>query len=55
MREEYKELIEKDKEVQYILEDILKLKKTGSECEMRLYWKNGKQYNKKYIVRKLIE
>nr|DAN35407.1 MAG TPA: hypothetical protein [Caudoviricetes sp.] len=54
MEEKYLKIIKEDKEIQYILDDILKLKETGNECEIRLYWKNGKQYNKKYIVKKLI-
>ena len=55
LKEKQLEELLKDKDVIFLLKDILKLKNSKQECEIKLYWKNGKQYNKKYTVRKLIE
>lgn len=53
MDKKYEALIEDDVEVKYLLDDILALKKTKKECEIRIVFNKGKLNKKRYIVRNL--
>nr|DAS12284.1 MAG TPA: hypothetical protein [Caudoviricetes sp.] len=53
MNKKYETLIEDDVEVKYLLDDILALKKTKKECEIRIVFNKGKLNKKRYIVRSL--
>ena len=53
MDKKYETLIEDDVEVKYLLDDILALKKTKKEGEIRIVFNKGKLNKKRYIVRSL--
>ena len=53
MDKKYEAIIEDDVEVKYLLDDILALKKTKKECEIRIVFNKGKLNKKRYIVRSL--
>lgn len=53
LNKKYETLIEDDVEIKYLLDDILALKKTKKECEIRIVFNKGKLNKKRYIVRSL--
>jgi len=53
VNKKYEILIEEDLDIKYLLDDILNLKKTKKECEIRIVFNKGKLTKKKYIVRSL--
>lgn len=53
MNKKYEILIEEDLDIKYLLDDILTLKKTKKECEIRIVFNKGKLAKKRYIVRSL--
>lgn len=53
MNKKYETLIEDDVEIKYLLDDILTLKKTKKECEIKIVFNKGKLTKKRYIVRSL--
>ena len=54
MNKKYEILIEDDVEVRYLLDDILALKKTKKECEIRIVFNKGKLNKKKIYSEKFI-
>ena len=54
-KEKYINFILNNKEVEYLLEDLMKLEKKGSGCTINVHVKKGKISYKDYTVRSLIE
>ena len=48
MNKKYETLIEADVEIKYLLDDILALKKTKKECEIRIVFNKGKLNRQDY-------
>ena len=54
-KERYIDFISNNKEVEYLLEDLIRLEKKGSGCTINVYVKKGKINYKDYTVRSLID
>lgn len=54
-KEKYIDFISNNKDIEYLLEDLMKLEKKESSCTINVHLKKGKISHKNYTVRSLID